>query len=188
MATGLASCAVAPADTLAPLAAIHPDTPMPQPHRVLFVCMGNICRSPVAEGVFLHLARERGVTDRFVVDSAGTGGWHAGERPDPRSLAVAAKHGVQLPGVARQVRPSDFEEFDRLIVMDRENHSTLLERGAPRAKLEFLLAHHPDPASLPRGTEVPDPYYGGPDGFDAMYAMIHAACSALLERLLEERR
>jgi protein-tyrosine phosphatase len=160
---------------------------MSAPHRILFVCMGNICRSPVAEGVFIHRARERGALDRFEVDSAGTGGWHAGERPDKRSLAVAAKHGVELPGRARQVTAADFTRFDRLIVMDRANHSDLVERGAPRTKLELLLAYHPAPQSLPRGIEVPDPYYGGPDGFDDMFAMIDAACAGLLERLLEER-
>jgi protein-tyrosine phosphatase len=156
-------------------------------HRLLFVCMGNICRSPVAEGVFIHRAREQGVLDRFVVDSAGTGGWHAGARPDKRSLAVAAKHGIELPGVARQVRQSDFVEFDRLIVMDRENHSDLLDRGAPKSKLEFLLSYHPDPSLLPRGIEVPDPYYGGPEGFEDMYAMIDAACLGLLDKLIRGR-
>ncbi|MBL9120668.1 MAG: low molecular weight phosphotyrosine protein phosphatase [Phycisphaerae bacterium] len=156
-------------------------------HRILFVCMGNICRSPVAEGVFIHRARERGVLDRFEVDSAGTGGWHAGERPDRRSLAVAAKHGIELPSRARQVTQDDFIRFDRLIVMDRENHSDLLDRGAPKSKLEFLLAYHPEPAILPRGIEVPDPYYGGPEGFDDMYSMIDAACVGLLDELLRSR-
>lgn len=161
---------------------------MAGPHRILFVCMGNICRSPVAEGVFLHRARERGVLDRFLVDSAGTGGWHAGELPDRRSIAVAAKHGVELPSRARQVTPDDFGRFDSLVVMDRTNHSDLLDRGAPKSKLEFLLAYHPDPSSLPRGIEVPDPYYGGPEGFDDMYAMIDAACVGMLEALLRAPR
>jgi protein-tyrosine phosphatase len=161
---------------------------MPVPLRILFVCMGNICRSPVAEGVFLHRARQRGVADRFLVDSAGTGGWHAGERPDKRSLAVATKHGVELPGVARQVTSRDFTTFDRVIVMDRANHSDLLDHGAPKSKLAFLLSYHPEPSSLPRGIEVPDPYYGGPDGFDAMYAMIDAACLGLLDDLLKDAR
>jgi protein-tyrosine phosphatase len=150
--------------------------------------MGNICRSPVAEGVFIHRARERNALDRFVVDSAGTGGWHAGERPDRRSLEIAARHGVELPGKARQVEPADFARFDRLIVMDRANHSDLLDRGAPKSKLEFLLAYHPEPAILPRGIEVPDPYYGGPEGFALMYDMIDRACIAMLDRFLQGTR
>ena len=160
---------------------------MSSPHKILFVCLGNICRSPVAEGVFIHRARERGVLDRFLVDSAGTGDWHAGERPDRRSIAVAAKHGVELPGVARQVTTADFVAFDRIVAMDLENHAGLVVRGAPRTKVELLLAYHPDPASLPRGLEVPDPYYGGPEGFDAMFAMIDAACRGLLDAALSER-
>jgi protein-tyrosine phosphatase len=159
---------------------------MASPHRILFVCMGNICRSPVAEGVFLHRARERGVLDRFVVDSAGTGGWHAGELPDKRSIAIAAKHGITLPSRARQVTLDDFTRFDRLVVMDRTNHSDLLDRGAPKSKLEFLLSYHPEPAILPRGIEVPDPYYGGPEGFDVMYAMIDAACVEMLNALMRK--
>src|SRR5262245_42334662 len=89
--------------------------------RVLFVCLGNICRSPLAEGVFLHLAQAAGVADRFEVDSAGTGDWHAGERPDSRATAVARKHGVELPSIARQVTRADFDRFDHIVAMDREN-------------------------------------------------------------------
>ena len=100
---------------------------------------------------------------------------------------MAAKHGIELPSRARQVTATDFVTFDRLIVMDRENHSDLLDRGAPKSKLEFLLSYHPEPSTLPRGIEVPDPYYGGPDGFDEMYAMIDAACVGLLEAFIRER-
>ncbi|MBL9150216.1 MAG: low molecular weight phosphotyrosine protein phosphatase [Phycisphaerae bacterium] len=146
---------------------------------ILFVCMGNICRSPVAEGVFLHLARERGTLDRFVVDSAGTGGWHAGAKPDRRSVDVAAKRGVHLPSIARQVTGDDFARFDYLIVMDAQNEEDLLSMGAPRDKVVRLMAYHPSP----RLHEVPDPYYGGIDGFEHMYELIDAACRGLLDRL-----
>jgi protein-tyrosine phosphatase len=150
-----------------------------QTTHILFVCMGNICRSPVAEGVFLHLARERGTLDRFVVDSAGTGGWHAGSKPDRRSIDVAAKRGVHLPSVARQVTRDDFARFDVLIVMDTQNEEDLLAMGAPREKVVRLMAYHPNPAL----TEVPDPYYGGEDGFEGMYDLIDKACRGLLDRL-----
>jgi len=144
--------------------------------------MGNICRSPLAEGLFVHLAREQGVLDRFEVDSAGTGGWHCGERADPRSLAVAREHGIELPSRARQITTADFQRFDRLIVMDRQNEHDLLSMGAPSSKIEFLLRHHPTPPM----SEVPDPYLGGPDGFEQMYELIDASCRGLLESLLQE--
>ncbi len=154
--------------------------PAAPPIRLLFVCMGNICRSPLAEGVFLHRARVAGVLDRFEVDSAGTGDWHAGERADPRSLAVARKHGIELPSIARRVNSADFDRFDRMLVMDRQNERDLLAMGAPPAKIEPILRYHPDP---PLG-EVPDPYSGGPEGFDQMYALIDASCRGLLSALM----
>ncbi len=147
---------------------------------VLFVCLGNICRSPLAEGIFIHLARERGVLDRFRVDSCGTGGWHAGERADPRSIAVAAKHGIELPSIARKFDPRrDPIEFDWLIPMDRQNHRDLLDHGVPGEKLRLMLEYHPE---LKSG-EVPDPYYGGPDGFDKVYEMLRVSCERMIEEL-----
>ena len=159
--------------------------------RVLFVCLGNICRSPLAEGVFLHLAREAGVADRFVVDSAGTGHWHVGELPDSRALAVARKYGVELPSRARQVTPADFDRFDYIVAMDRENMWDLermaKERGkATRAKIRLLREDDPDRAAGDDRHDVPDPYYGGPGGFDTVYTMVHRSAKALLERLLAE--
>ncbi|MDZ4830076.1 MAG: low molecular weight protein-tyrosine-phosphatase [Phycisphaerae bacterium] len=156
-------------------------TSVPRLARILFVCMGNICRSPVAEGVFLHLSRARGVADLFEVDSAGTGGWHAGEPPDRRSSQVAAVRGVHLPSVARQVVAADFARFDRLIVMDRTNERDLLHMGAPRSKVQLLLSF--DPAS--RAEEVLDPYYGGRDGFESMYTLIDGACRGLLDAIVQ---
>jgi len=147
---------------------------------VLFVCLGNICRSPLAEGIFVHLARERGVLDRFQIDSCGTGAWHAGERADPRSIAVAAKHGIELPSIARKFEArTDPQHFDWLIPMDRQNHRDLLEAGVPESKLKLMLDFHPDPPTR----EVPDPYYGGPDGFDKVYEMLTVACEAVLDQL-----
>lgn len=155
-----------------------------RPTSVLFVCLGNICRSPLAEGVFLHLVAEAGSAD-VVVDSAGTGAWHVGERPDPRSLEVAERHGIDLPGHARRVTEEDFHRFDRIVAMDRSNLSDLesLRPADCDVVLELLRDHDPDPGD----GEVPDPYYGGDDGFDRVYHMVRRSCEALLDDLLSSR-
>ena len=142
--------------------------------------MGNICRSPLAEGIFLRKAEDRGAADRFLVESAGTGGWHAGERADPRVREVAGRHGLTLSGTAREVCPDDFVQFDHLICMDDANLADLLDRGAPSQRVRLLLEF--DSAQSMR--EVPDPYYGGADGFEALYAMIDSACEALIVEML----
>ncbi|MAH64955.1 MAG: phosphotyrosine protein phosphatase [Phycisphaerae bacterium] len=147
--------------------------------RVLFICMGNICRSPAAEAVFLRLIADRGIAATFHVDSAGTGGWHAGEPADHRSRGEGARRGYDLSTAARQVHDGDWEAFDLLVCMDRDNASLLLDRGAPEKKVRLLLDWHPDPAHA----EVPDPYYGGEDGFVHMYDLIEAACGRLVDEL-----
>jgi protein-tyrosine phosphatase len=156
------------------------------PTGVLFVCLGNICRSPLAEGVFLHLARERDAIDRFRVDSCGTGGWHAGEPPDSRAQAVAKRHGVTLPSRARRLdAPGDFERFDLIVPMDRANLRDLLDEGAPSERTRLLRSW--DPALVgrrERGLDVPDPYYGGADGFDEVFRMVRDACAGMLDDLL----
>ncbi|MEO1585016.1 MAG: low molecular weight protein-tyrosine-phosphatase [Planctomycetota bacterium] len=151
-----------------------------KPTRVLFVCLGNICRSPLAEGVFLHLAAERGLSDSFHVASAGTGGWHAGEEPDPRSIAVARKNGVTLPSRARQVTANDVGSWDCVVAMDGSNRSNLIGLGFDPAAVHLMRSF--DASS--QDQDVPDPYYGGPDGFDDVYAMIHRACEGLLDHLV----
>jgi protein-tyrosine phosphatase len=143
--------------------------------RILFVCLGNICRSPTAEGVMRHLLRERGLQDEIEIDSAGTGGWHVGAAPDERSADAARRRGIVLDGAARQVVPADFDRFDLLVAMDRANHRDLLDAApdaAGRAKVRLLLD----------GADVPDPYYGGPTGFDDVLDLVHGGC----ERLLDE--
>lgn len=150
---------------------------------ILFVCLGNICRSPLAEGVFRHLAQEAGRSERYRVDSAGTGGWHAGESPDPRSVEVAARHGIELDGEARQLHPEDFLTFDLIVAMDRDNLRNIeavRPSGADRPALALLREFDPETAG---DLEVPDPYYGGPNGFDHVYAMVHRSCELLLARL-----
>ncbi|RMH28973.1 MAG: low molecular weight phosphotyrosine protein phosphatase [Planctomycetota bacterium] len=152
---------------------------------VLFVCLGNICRSPIAEGVFLHLARERGVEGRFLVDSCGTGGWHVGEPPDPRARAAAERHGVRLVSRARRLDPgADFARFDWLIPMDRQNKKDLLAEGAPADRVRLLRAFDPALAGAPeRELDVPDPYWDEADGFDTVFGMIRAACGGMLDEL-----
>lgn len=157
---------------------------MNQQTGVLFLCLGNICRSPLAEGVFIHLATNRGVRARFRVDSAGTGGWHAGDRPDTRSVAVATKHGVDLPGRARKLDgPADGERFDLVIAMDRQNAADAIQAGVPGDRVRLMRSFD---ASAEDGAEVPDPYYGGARGFDDVYEMLVRACDGLLDVLAAE--
>jgi protein-tyrosine phosphatase len=156
------------------------------PIRVLFVCLGNICRSPLAEGVFQNLVRARALERHYEVDSAGTGGWHAGEEPDRRALDVARRNGVALISRARQVHAPDFNDFDYVIAMDRQNLNdlrALARRHGGEARIHLLREFDPEPGDR----QVPDPYYGGPEGFDDVFAMVHRACSALLDHLEEER-
>ena len=158
------------------------------PTRILFVCLGNICRSPLAEGVFQHLLEEADRAHEFRVDSAGTGGWHTGEPPDPRSVAVAAKHGVRLLGRARKVSSSDFSQFDLIVAMDRENLRNLRRQqklSGGDAKLVLLREFDPEANGE---LEVPDPYYGGPDGFDEVFRLVHRSCLRLVETLRDHGR
>jgi protein-tyrosine phosphatase len=142
--------------------------------RILFVCMGNICRSPTAEGVMRRLIADAGLD--IEVDSAGTGGWHTGEPPDERATLAAQRRGVTLEGAARQVRPADFRRFDMLIAMDRRNLRELLDLAPDdesAAKVRLLVAD----------ADVPDPYYGGDRGFENVLDMVEAACRELLDEL-----
>jgi protein-tyrosine phosphatase len=152
---------------------------------VLFVCLGNICRSPLARFIFDDLAASRGVAHRFDVDSCGTGAWHAGEGADPRTIAVARLHGLSPTHTARQLDPAiDFRRFHLLLAMDLSNRANLLAAGAPPASVRLLRSFDPALATAPEShLSVPDPYYGGPDGFEHMYRMIHAACVGLLDHL-----
>jgi protein-tyrosine phosphatase len=152
-----------------------------KPKRVLFVCMGNICRSPTAEGVMRALLRERGIAD-VEVESAGVGDWHVGHGPDERAMEAARRRGIVLEGRARQVRPRDFEDFDLILAMDRQNLRDLRELApddAARAKVRLLREFDPDSAGAP-DLDVPDPYYGGPRGFETVLDQVEAACRGLL--------
>lgn len=157
------------------------------PIGVLFICMGNICRSPLAEGVFLHLINQQQLTERFLVDSAGTGNWHAGDPADPRTIAIGKKYGIAVPSIARQINNTDWQRFHYLLVMDLDNHRRVTGAGAPAERLHYLRSF--DPAlrheTSPELLAVPDPYYGEHDGFDLVYRQATAACNGLLETLIE---
>ena len=147
--------------------------------RILFLCLGNICRSPAAEGIFIHRARERGVLDRFEVDSAGLGNWHAGERPDPRTVAEADRRGIHLPSVARQVTDHDFARHDLIVYMDAQNLAGLERRGAPAGKLRAMTSFHAGPTP----DDVADPYEHGPEAFERMFDHLEAAVDGMLDEL-----
>jgi protein-tyrosine phosphatase len=157
--------------------------------RLLFVCLGNICRSPTAEGVMRELLRREHV-DGVEVDSAGTGAWHVGEPPDARATEAADRRGIELSGTARQVTTADFDRFDLLLAMDREN-LRVLRRLAPdeQARSRVRLLREFDPAAEGRAElDVPDPYYGGARGFDEVLDMVQAACAGLLAQLRRDGR
>jgi protein-tyrosine phosphatase len=148
---------------------------------VLFVCMGNICRSPTAEGVFRHHVNEAGLAEAIEIDSAGTHAYHAGEPPDRRSAAAAKRRGISLDGIrARRVADEDFERFDHIIAMDELNYVTLIDRAPEEhhEKIRLFLSYTPGSAK-----EVPDPYYGGAAGFERVLDLIEDASQAMLGTL-----
>lgn len=156
--------------------------------RILFVCLGNICRSLSAEAVMRTLLEEQGIDGSIELDSAGTSDWHAGEAPDTRATHAARKRGIELTGAARQVEPADFERFDLILAMDRSNLSAL-QHLAPNedARAKVRLLREFDPASEQSGQlDVPDPYHGGPEGFDRVLDLLHDACEGLLEHVRAE--
>jgi protein-tyrosine phosphatase len=153
-----------------------------KPHRsILFVCLGNICRSPLAEGVFRAVLDERGRADAYRIDSAGTGGWHLGSPPDPRSMAIAASHGVNISGQkARRIEASDFSRFDLILGMDQSNVEDMRALAPADATGEIQLFLD---FATGQAIDVPDPYFGGPDGFSAVYRMVREASERLVDRL-----
>lgn len=162
----------------------EPDTEAgPEPsHRILFVCMGNICRSPTAEGVFRKVLAERAPDLVVAVDSAGTHAYHIGEPPDPRARRAAERRGIDLGGLrARRISLEDFERFDLLLAMDELNRETLLETGPAEhhSKVRLMLEFAPH---LGR-QDVPDPYYGGSNGFEYVLDLVEEASLGLLEHL-----
>lgn len=150
--------------------------------RVLFVCMGNICRSPTAEGVFRRLVEAEGLAEHIHIDSAGTHDYHIGNPPDARSQAAAARRGYDLSGLrARQVAAGDFADFDLVLAMDEHNRSLLLQQCPPqqRSRVRLFLEFAEGDAPV----EVPDPYYGGPQGFEQVLDLIENAAQGLLRHI-----
>src|SRR5215212_8719042 len=155
--------------------------------RLLFVCLGNICRSPTAEGVMRALVRDAGLDDQVTIDSAGTGDWHVGAPPDGRSAAAARRRGIALAGAARQVTAADFDRFDLIVAMDAANRREL-ERLAPdaAARARVVALREFDPLAVRDGDlDVPDPYYGGQHGFEHVLDVVERACRGLLDRVRE---
>ena len=152
--------------------------------RICFVCMGNICRSPTAEGVMAKLLTEAGLADRVTIDSAGTGGWHVGDLPDPRTRAAATKRGLELTHRARQFTRHDLDQFDLVVAMDRDNlrHLTLLLGKREQPLVRLLRSFD---SESPAGAEVPDPYAGGDDGFEKVLDQCERACAGLIAHVRE---
>ncbi|MFV0543950.1 MAG: low molecular weight protein-tyrosine-phosphatase [Marinicella pacifica] len=149
-------------------------------HKILFICMGNICRSPSAEAIFSQLIKDAGLTDQFVIDSAGTHAYHVGHAPDKRSVAAAGNRGIDMNHLrARQVELSDFTQYDRLIVMDLANLHELKKRFPDQShdKVSLMMSY----AEKRTETEVPDPYYGGEDGFERVLDLLQDAAQGLLD-------
>lgn len=156
---------------------------MAQPHKhaVLFVCSGNICRSPLAEGLFAHLVDKAGRGDAFTLDSAGIGNWHQGELPDPRSRATAIRHGFDIAHQrARQITRQDFSRFTLILGMDFNNVTALKRLAGPDPEATVALFSE---YTLGRREEIPDPYYDAEDGFETVYHMLLAGCQSLLSKL-----
>jgi protein-tyrosine phosphatase len=150
--------------------------------KVLFVCLGNICRSPTAEGVFRALVEKEKLSGRVEIDSAGTAAYHVGEPPDPRACAAAKKRGIDLSTLrGRQAKTEDFHRFDYVLAMDRQNHATL-SRICP-AGAEDRLKLFLEFGSQTRVKDVPDPYYGGSDGFETVLDLIEDASRGLLDHI-----
>lgn len=155
------------------------------PFKIVFVCLGNICRSPTAEGIFQHLVNERGLDPYFYVDSAGTSAYHIGEPANSKSQKLANEHGIELRSRARQFEKNDLEEFDLIVAMDRENLANIKSLdGSKDYEEKIVLLRDFDPN--PGDGEVPDPYFGGMDGFKNVFDIVKRSCKALLDELEEK--
>ncbi|QDZ40886.1 low molecular weight phosphotyrosine protein phosphatase [Euhalothece natronophila Z-M001] len=154
-------------------------------YKLLFVCLGNICRSPSAENIMRYLVEQEGLSDQIICDSAGTADYHIGEPPDSRMKAAAKARGIQLIGKGRQFYPSDFEKYDLILAMDRDNYWDLISLD-PKKQYRDKIKMMCDYAKNYRDKEVPDPYYGGPEGFNHVIDLLLDACSGLLEEIKVE--
>ncbi|GAA0172541.1 protein phosphatase [Lithospermum erythrorhizon] len=168
--------------------------PETKPISVLFVCLGNICRSPAAEGVFRHLVNQKGLQSNFNIDSAGTINYHEGNEADSRMRAASQRRGIPITSISRPIRPSDFKDFDLILAMDKQNKEDILsafERWsykqplpADAAKKVRLMCSY---CKRHSESEVPDPYYGGPQGFEKVLDILEDGCESLLDSILAEK-
>ena len=149
--------------------------------KINFVCLGNICRSPLAQGVFTHLVVKEGLTDKITIASAGTGNWHVGAPPDERMSATAMRNGIHLNNKAKQFQSADFKQFDLVLAMDRANFDVLqVSRGSSSANDQLKLFRSFDPEAN-GNFDVPDPYYGGAGGFDEVFNIVQRTCPIILK-------
>lgn len=155
-------------------------------YSVLFVCLGNICRSPAAQAVMQAMVDKRGLTDRFYIDSAGTGGYHIGDLPDKRMRVHARPRGYELTHRARKVQASDFEDFDLIVGMDAANVSDLCRKAATIEEQNKVVMMGDYIRQFPHHDYVPDPYYEGSEGFELVLDLLEDACDNLLNRILEQ--
>lgn len=155
------------------------------PKSILFVCMGNICRSPMAEGVFLHILKRENATSQFIVDSAGTHGYHEGELADSRMRTHAARRGYSLESRSRRVMRADFETFDMLVVMDDANYDDLCDKSNTIDERNKIVKMA-DFCTKEQATHIPDPYYGGERGFEYVIDLLEDACENLYTRVRKQ--
>jgi len=154
--------------------------------KILFVCLGNICRSPAAEGIFNQKIKERDLDNFFVVDSAGTGSWHVGNLPDQRMRSTAFSRGIELTSRARQIEENDLYEFDKILVMDKDNLDAVKSltkdhKNTINSKIRLILSYSKNYQLY----EVPDPYYGGQNGFDEVLDLLDDAIDGLIDSLID---
>ena len=152
-------------------------------NKILFVCLGNICRSPMGEGIMKHLVSEQNLSKKFFIDSAGTAAYHIGKLADPRMRTTANKHDIILNSRARQFQSSDFDDFDYIFVMDKSNYDNvteLIKRDEDKEKI-FMIRDFDD--GVYKGQDVPDPYYGGDVGFENVYQILLRSCTKVLKDL-----
>jgi len=155
---------------------------------VLFVCLGNICRSPLAEGIFKKLVKEAGLESFIVSDSAGTSRWHIDEPPDTRSIQIAEKNGIQLEHLGRQINRTDMNRFDYILAMDNENFEEILRLQHPDPFQKAKVMRMRDFDNQQSGADIPDPYYGGQNGFQIVYDLLEESLSNFLHTIIKEHK
>ncbi len=153
--------------------------------RILFVCLGNICRSPLAEGIFTKLLEENGWQEKVSCASAGTAAYHVGQVPDPRTMDIANSKGVLIDHKGQQFSSEDFHKFNYVVVMDRSNLKDVLAKGGETGKNVFLMRHFD---SIDKNSDVPDPYYGAQSGFEEMFHILSRSCKGLVDYIASEHR